>query len=116
MSKKRLSLADIQKEDEMNYHGHSENVQKSEVGIPKSDIGFPKIQKHSIQSAPKVGFSAESLRKPMAEMTKTSLLVSTEVFERLQDISRARRRANKPFKMTDLLREALADWLPKQEY
>jgi hypothetical protein len=115
MSKPRLSLADIQKEDEMNY-GHSKSVQKSEIGNPKSDVVFPKIQKPSVHSAPKAGFSAESLRKPMAEMTKTSLLVSTEVFERLQDISRARRRANKPFKMTDLLREALADWLPKQEY
>lgn len=83
MARKRLSLAEIEKED----------MTKEEIGNHISEKG-----------------------NMTTGMTKMSIVVPTDMFETLQDLSRSRRRAKQPFKLTELAREALSAWLPKQKF
>jgi hypothetical protein len=100
MAKKRLSLAEIEKEDLKIVTRILEN---EEAGNHISEKG--NMIKYST-----AGDSAS------ADMTKMSILVPTDMFETLQDLSRSRRRAKQPFKLTELAREALSSWLPKQKF
>lgn len=98
MAKKRLSLAEIEKED-LKFTTHAS--EKEEFRNLKSEKGNKMKQ--------------VSVLPTSTEMTKMSILVPTDMFETLQDISRNRRRAKQPFKLTELAREAFAVWLPKQK-
>lgn len=100
MAKKRLSLAEIEKED-LKIVAHM--PEKEEIGNHISEkVNKTKHVFEPVQMA--------------SEMTKMSILVPTEMFEKLQDLSRSRRRAKEPFKLTELAREALSSWLPKQKF
>ena len=100
MAKKRLSLAEIEKED-----------LKIVAYVPEKE----EIGNHISEKRNAIQYSAAANSAP-AEMTKMSILVPTDMFETLQDLSRSRRRAKQPFKLTELAREALSSWLPKQKF
>lgn len=100
MAKKRLSLAEIEKED-LKIVAHM--PEKEEIGDHISE------KRNAIKYLPVPAFAG-------AGMTKMSILVPTDMFETLQDLSRSRRRAKQPFKLTELAREALSSWLPKQKF
>lgn len=106
MANKRRSLADIVNEDnklnpaqprpgptELRAVSKSVAVEeKSENRKEKSENGFPK-----------------------SEFIKMSVTVPPDMFEALQDLSRNRRRGKEPHTMSDLVREAVASWLPAQK-
>ena len=52
---------------------------------------------------------------PKSHYQKISITIPPEMFFDLEDLSRLRRRSKEPFSMSDLVREALAQWLPKQK-
>lgn len=100
MAKKRLSLDEIHKED-LRIAAHM--PEKEEIG------------NHISEKRNNIKYSAGPARVE-ADMTKMSITLPTDMFETLQDISRSRRRAKQPFKLTELAREALSSWLPKQKF
>jgi hypothetical protein len=114
MAKKRLSMAELQMEEaelsnaenlkiEKLAEIHLGVAEKKEVRILKNDDFLKNREFGKLKDA-------ESL----SDYTKMSVTVAVDVFEKLQDISRQRRRSKQPFKLTELVREALSDWLPKQ--
>lgn len=88
--KKRMSLSEIKKSDEIGL-------------IPeKVDIEMEKItQKSSFYND--------------VDITKLSVVIPLSLFEEMQDISRKRRRDKQPFKISDMVREALSLWLEGQK-
>ena len=104
MTKKRVSLAEIEKEDVAFVSVRKPKSEKKYEAIPKSEIRKNKEDIGNMKNS-----------DSLSDYTKMSVTVAVEVFEQLQDISRQRRRAKQPFKLTELVREALSEWLPKQE-
>ena len=57
----------------------------------------------------------ESPDVPKSHYQKVTITLSPAMFYDLDDLARARRRREEPFHISDLVREALASWLPKQK-
>lgn len=93
VKKKRMSLSEIQKED------------KQEVFSPQETeaVFVAPIKKKKVQV------------NVDENVAKLSVVIPLNTFEILQDISRKRRRDKQPFKISDMVREALGTWLSKQE-
>ena len=89
--KKRVSLSEIKKDDENGIIPEKAETEKK----------GERAQKNSSYSD--------------ADITKISVVIPLNVFETMQDISRKRRRDKQPFKISDMVREALGAWLEKQE-
>jgi hypothetical protein len=51
---------------------------------------------------------------PKSQYEKLSVTIPPEMFYDLEDLTRLRRRNKEPFSMSELVREAVAAWLPKQ--
>lgn len=96
MAKKRISLAEIEKQDRT------------------MDTPAPIARAKSPTKVPTIPSSTYSAASVGNEMVKVSFTIDVNIFEQLQDISKARRRAKQPFKMTEFVREAIAVWMPKQ--
>jgi hypothetical protein len=52
---------------------------------------------------------------PKVHYKKLSVTLPPEMFFDLDDVARTRRRREQPFTISELIREALAGWLPKQK-
>ncbi len=109
MANKRRSLAEMLKEDQ------GETVKPAPVleAVAKPEPVAKVIKK----PAPVVEKPAEPAEKrfPKSDFVKMSVTVPPDIFEQLQDLSRTRRRAKEPYTMSDLVRDALVNWLPDQE-
>ena len=109
MANKRRSLAEMLKEDQ------GETVKPAPVleAVAQPDPVAKVIKK----PAPVVEKPVEQAEKrfPKSDFVKMSVTVPPDIFEQLQDLSRARRRAKEPYTMSDLVRDALVNWLPDQE-
>ena len=109
MANKRRSLAEMLKEDQV------ETVQPAPV---LEAVAQPEpVAKVIKKPAPVVEKPVEQAEKrfPKSDFVKMSVTVPPDIFEQLQDLSRARRRAKEPYTMSDLVRDALVNWLPDQE-
>ena len=109
MANKRRSLAEMLKEDQ------GETVQPAPV---LEAVAQPEpVAKVIKKPAPVVEKPVEQAEKrfPKSDFVKMSVTVPPDIFEQLQDLSRARRRAKEPYTMSDLVRDALVNWLPDQE-
>jgi len=51
-------------------------------------------------------------RNPKSDFVKMSVTVPPDMHEQLMELSRARRKAKQPYMISELVREALAGWLP----
>ena len=109
MANKRRSLAEMLKEDQ------GEAVKPAPVleAVAKPEPVAKVIKK----PAPVVEKPVEKSEKrfPKSDFVKMSVTVPPDMFEQLQDLSRSRRRAKEPYTMSDLVRDALVQWLPEQE-
>ena len=109
MANKRRSLAEMLKEDQ------GETVKPAPVleAVAKPEPVAKVIKKPE----PVVEKPAEQAEKrfPKSDFVKMSVTVPPDIFEQLQDLSRTRRRAKEPYTMSDLVRDALVNWLPDQE-
>ncbi len=57
----------------------------------------------------------EDSEVPKSHYKKVSITLPPEMFFDLDDVARTRRRREQPFTISELIREALATWLPKQK-
>ena len=101
MSSKRRSLADLIKEDA--------NPGTTSV-TPIRTKTEQQLQPETTKEQP----PSPEIRNLKSEFIKMSITVPPEMFEDLQDISRQRRRAKQPYTMSDLARDAIADWLTRK--
>ena len=109
MANKRRSLAEMLKEDQAETPKPApvlEAVAKPEPVAKVIKTPEPVVQ----EVVPK----AEK-RFPKSDFVKMSVTVPPDMFEQLQDLSRTRRRAKEPYTMSDLVRDALVQWLPDPE-
>lgn len=109
MANKRRSLAELLKQDE------GEVVTPSPIleAVAQPDPA-PAVIKTAVVET-KTTIQNEERRFPKSDFIKMSVTVPPEMFEQLQDLSRTRRRAKEPYTMSDLVRDALAGWLPKAD-
>ena len=99
MSSKRRSLADLIKEDA--DHGTTSVV----------PIRAKTEEPLKVQNTEEPATTPTEIRNPKSDFIKMSITVPPEMFEDLQDASRRRRRAKKSYTMSDLVRDAIGDWL-----
>ena len=108
MANKRRSLAELMKEDQGEVVAPAPVLEA--VSSPEPAVAVPERPVAAVPApAPK-----EEKRFPKSDFIKMSVTVPPEMFEQLQDLSRTRRRAREPYTMSDLVRDALAAWLPDQ--
>ena len=109
MATKRRSLAELMKEDQ------GEAVQPAPV---LEAVAQPELVAKVIKKPKPVvqdPIPKAEKRFPKSDFVKMSVTVPPEMFEQLQDLSRTRRRAKEPYTMSDLVRDALVQWLPEQD-
>jgi hypothetical protein len=109
MANKRRSLAELLKQDDGDVVTEAPVLEA--VAQPKPQ---PVVIKAPAAEA-KSPIQNEEKRFPKSDFVKMSVTVPPEMFEQLQDLSRTRRRAKEPYTMSDLVRDALASWLPPQD-
>lgn len=109
MANKRRSLAELMKEDQGEAVPSAPVLEAVATPEPVAKV-IEKPKAVVSEPAPK----AEK-RFPKSDFVKMSVTVPPDMFEQLQDLSRARRRAKEPYTMSDLVRDALVQWLPDQE-
>ena len=108
MATKRRSLAELIRED-------------GALGVPAAQPPVvevvPPLKEEVVAVAAAVPTISEKpnplseVRNPKSDFIKMSVTVPPEMFDALQDLSRARRRAKEPYTMSDLVREAVGQWL-----
>ena len=108
MASKRRSLAELIREDGA--------LGATEAPAPVVEVVPP--PKEEVVAAPVVvppvsekGSQISEARNPKSDFIKMSVTVPPEMFDALQDLSRARRKAKDPYTMSDLVREAVGHWL-----
>jgi hypothetical protein len=109
MANKRRSLAELLKQDEGDVVAQAPVLEA--VAQPEP---APAVIKTAVVDLKQV-VQNEEKRFPKSDFIKMSVTVPPEMFEQLQDLSRIRRRAKEPYTMSDLVRDALAGWLPQEE-
>jgi len=102
-SRKRLSLAEIAKQ---------ENNTTAPSGAPLRAVQAPAVTASPQRQVPSSAVSETRNRK--SDFVKISATLPPEMHEALQDLSHARRKRKERHMISDLVREALASWLPKQ--
>ena len=103
-SHKRLSLADIARE---------EQVQTPPAPAPVRHVpSQPQVQRSEAKAPPPA--PVEKRRNPKSDFVKMSVTLPPEMNEKLQELSHARRMRKERYMLSDLVREALAQWLPQQ--
>ena len=112
MASKRRSLAELIREDQ----AQKEPAPKAAVAeVPPA----PVVEVKAVPVTPpalnteKVKVISE-VRNPKSDFIKMSVTVPPDMFDALQDLSRARRRAKEPYTMSDLVREAVGSWLEQK--
>jgi len=101
MATKRRSLAELIRED-------------GALGVPAPVVEVVPPLKEEVVLVPAISEKTNPLsevRNPKSDFIKMSVTVPPEMFDALQDLSRARRRAKEPYTMSDLVREAVGHWL-----
>ena len=109
MATKRRSLAEVLKQDEGDAVAQSPILE----AVVQPDPALAVIKTGVVET--KTTIPNEEKRFPKSDFIKMSVTVPPEMFEQLQDLSRTRRRAKEPYTMSDLVRDALAGWLPKAD-
>ena len=108
MASKRRSLAELIREDEAQKKPVAETPVVEVVPSPAPEVKvapvIPPIPPENVKVISEV-------RNPKSDFIKMSVTVPPEMFDALQDLSRARRRAKEPYTMSDLVREAVGAWL-----
>lgn len=69
-------------------------------------------EQRSPPAAPQGGAGSSRTHNSKSDFIKMSVTVPPEMFEALQAISMQRRREKQPHTMSNLVREAVARWLP----
>ena len=94
-------------------------ILEQERAAEKAEAKETKTKRESKGTSTEAPSALGSKRTPKADFVKMTITVSPEDFDRLEDISRSRRRARRqpgfekvPFTLSDLIREALAVWFP----
>jgi hypothetical protein len=106
MASKRRSLAELIREDDAVSTEAAPAAVVEVVPEPKAPVAPVVLPTAAEKVIPK----AET-RNPKSDFIKMSVTVPPDMFDALQDISRARRRAKQPYTMSDLVREAVGHWL-----
>lgn len=104
--RKRLSLAEIAKQEQ--------NTTTPQV---QSEASFRAVQAPVATASrqPQQATSVVSeIRNRKSDFVKISVTLPPEMHEALQDLSHARRKRKEHHMISDLVREALAGWLPGQ--
>ena len=105
MASKRRSLAELIREDQ---------AQKSPPAPPVAEVApVVDVPPAPVLEPEKVKVISE-VRNPKSDFIKMSVTVPPDMFDALQDLSRERRRAKKPYTMSDLVREAVGHWLEQK--
>jgi hypothetical protein len=113
MANKRRSLAELLKQDEVDVVNPAPVLEAVAPPKPKAKAAAAVIKPQVVEAQPVI--QNEEKRFPKSDFIKMSVTVPPEMFEQLQDLSRSRRRAKEPYTMSDLVRDALAGWLPEQD-
>lgn len=108
MAKRRVSLAELQRADE---DSRQPTPPTPEVEPDNSDwVDASPVEAMDIGKEKSANPISDS-RNPKSDFVKVSVTLPPEIHESLLDISRQRRRAKQPYMISDLVREALAQWL-----
>ena len=105
MASKRRSLAELIREDQ---------AEKSPQTAPVVDVVPVAEIKPAQVREPENAKVISEVRNPKSDFIKMSVTVPPDMFDALQDLSRERRRAKKPYTMSDLVREAVGSWLEQK--
>lgn len=112
MSRHRKSLSEIAREDDM--VSEESTVSQNTASVPLTPANSSHgATKQKPESTAAVSHPSE-IRNPKSDYVKMTITVPPQMFEQIQDLSRARRRAKKPYTMSDLAREAFSNWLSAQ--
>ncbi len=104
--RKRLSLAEIAKQDK------NTTTPPAQSEAPLRAVQAPvATASRQPQQAPPV---VSEIRNRKSDFVKISVTLPPEMHEVLQDLSHARRKRKERHMISDLVREALASWLPSQ--
>ena len=98
MPKHRPSLADFAAEDARVTKAPAAPQTTAETVVPLATSGNQNSEK----------------RNPKSDFIKVSVTLPPELFERIQDVSRERRRAKEPYAVSALAREAFESWLAQR--
>ncbi len=100
---KRLSLAEIAKQDQVPVSPPAQMETPREVRTPRT------------QAAPESRRAPDTSEKRnrKSDFVKISVTLPPDMHETLQELSHTRRKRREPHMISDLVREALAGWLPK---
>ncbi len=107
MAKKRISLSEIKKADELEVVHEKKPVIQA---APKTEV----VRAEKVDKKVSLLMKDEPSPSVRIDTAKMSVVVPLHIFETLQDISRRRRREKQPFKLSDMVREALHQWLEQQ--
>ena len=108
MASKRRSLAELIREDGA-LGAQAAPAPVVEVVPPPTEevVAAPVV----VPAVSEKVIPVSEVRNPKSDFIKMSVTVPPEMFDALQDLSRARRRAKEPYTMSDLVREAVGHWL-----
>ena len=107
VSHKRLSLADIAKE---------EQAPTAPVAAPVTSIHALAPTSAPTREKPPTSPAEQSIRNPKSDFVKVSVTLPPEMHDALQELSHARRKRKERYMVSDLVREALTAWLPRQAH
>jgi hypothetical protein len=105
-SHKRLSLADIAKEEQNT---------PAPVAAPGAPIRTIASTTVPARDEPRRALGAQPVRNPKSDFVKVSITLPPDMHDALQELSHGRRKRKERYMVSDLVREALAAWLPDQK-
>lgn len=109
-ARKRPSLADFARQEGI---GLAQPEQPRPQPKPRPvQVARPVEAERPDEPIPAPGGAKEETRNPKSDFVKVSVTLPPATHDALLDLSRARRRRGEAYMISDLVREALAGWLP----
>lgn len=111
MSTKRVSLAELIKQDEVSAPSGKNSAPAPVAAAPKPTRPTEQAQaRPELKVAPAPVENEPGFRNTKSDFVKVSVTLPPEMFDTLQDLSRERRKAKQEFTMSALIREAVEAW------